>query len=459
MKSLCFLHVADLHLDAAFSAVAHDDKEELAKRMQDAPFEALQNLLRLCRTLLPHFLIFSGDVYNKEEGSLRARFALRDAFLELEEMNIPVYYAHGNHDPLDEARKEFTSIEWPKNVHSFGENWEYFSFPSQEKAYEDGDKHQELARIYGISHVNKQESRNLTSSLKVEPALCVHIGVLHTSLMGSQSKSKIKYNYAPCSIVDLQEKNMHYWALGHVHIPHIVAENPLVAYSGAIQGLDITEEGAHGCFFVQFKSIDNGYISNPEYSFHSLAPVEWHILDIELEPKKDGNALESIIEIKNIIAKYIAAYIEGLTLGTECTDLIFRIRLYGRSNLANDLNESDVQNDLCQNLQKLKIVPRIFIKDIQSFVRPIFDFESALDRDDILGEILRVTQELRTNKGLLIQTEKDVSESLKSKISRYTININEKNKNDVSKTENVIGKLEELTYKAEDICVEAFEPQ
>lgn len=460
MKSLCFIHVADLHLDTAFSAIAHDNKEQLAKRMQDAPFEALQNLLQLCHKLLPDFLIFAGDVYNKEEASLRARFALRDAFEELEKMNIPVYYAHGNHDPLtNEAKKEFASIEWPKNVHSFGENWEYFSFPSQETADANGDEYKELARIYGISHTVKQESRNLTSLLNIEAASCVNIGVLHTNIMASQKKNKLKHTYAPCSISDLQGKNMHYWALGHVHIPHIVATNPLVAYSGAMQGLDITEEGAHGCFFVQFKNIEEGYSANPEYSFRSLAPVEWHILDIELEPKKDITAAENMLEIQDVIAQYITSYVESITLGTECTDLIFRIRLSGRSNLANYLHESDVQKDLCQALHKLQATPRIFIKDIQSLVRPVFDFEQALDRDDILGEILRVTQELRMDKDLLIQTENEVSENLKNKVSRYTMNINEKNRTDASKVEDIMGKLDELTYNAENICVEVFEPQ
>ena len=104
MKSLSFIHIADLHLDTAFSTIANDDKEQLTKRMQNAPFEALKNLLQLCRSLSPNFLIFSGDIYNKEEASLRARFALRDAFEELQQMNIPVYYAHGNHEDRKSTR-------------------------------------------------------------------------------------------------------------------------------------------------------------------------------------------------------------------------------------------------------------------------------------------------------------------------------------------------------------------
>lgn len=472
MKSLRFIHVADLHLDTAFSAIANDDKEQLAKRMQDAPFEALQNLLQLCRTLYPDFIIFAGDIYNNEEASLRARFALRDAFEELQKMDIPVYYAHGNHDPLnDEAKIEFASIVWPQNVYSFGENWEYFSFPPKDNSSTEQEGYEEIARIYGISHTNKQESKNLTSSLEIEPTTSVKIGVLHTSLMGSQKASqknskkgsqkidKSKYNYAPCTISDLQEKGMNYWALGHIHDSSIIAENPLIAYSGSMQGLNITEEGAHGCMFVRFENIKDKHISNPKHSFHTLAPVEWHILDIELYPQKDISEAGNILELQTLITKYIDAYVKDLELGPECTDLIFRIRLHGRSSLANSLHENEIQNDLCHALQKIKSVPRIFIKDIKSFVRPIFDFESALDRDDILGEILRVTQELRNQEALLIQIEKEVAEPLKTKILRYTTNIHERNKDNVVQVENAVNNLAMLTYKAEEICVEAFEPQ
>ena len=175
--------------------------------MQNAPFEALQNLLQLCRELSPDFLILSGDIYNDSEASLRARFALLDAFEQLQAMNVPVYYAHGNHDPLsDEVKAEFGSVVWPKNVHSFGEDWEYFSFPPADSGSLYTYDSEEIARIYGISHASKQESRNLTSLLEVETTDSIKIGVLHTSLTSSNKKNKFKHNYAPCTVSDLQEK-------------------------------------------------------------------------------------------------------------------------------------------------------------------------------------------------------------------------------------------------------------
>ncbi len=460
MKSLRFIHVADLHLDTAFGALAYDNSEALAKRMQDAPFEALENLIKLCKTTSPHFLIFSGDMYNSEEASLRARFALRDAFEELNEMSIPIYYAHGNHDPLNqEAKAEFASIVWPENVHTFSEDWTYLSYPPHEMDTENTDntkEYKEIARIYGISHTTRQETRNLASMLEVLKAPCVQIGVLHTNVVGTQKKTKAKNNYAPCSLTDLQEKNMHYWALGHVHSPAILMETPLIAYAGSMQGLHINEEGAHGCLLIEFKNIEENHISSPEYSFHTLAPVEWHVLDVEIVPPKDDTEPENIMEIQNIISREISARIAATKLGKECTDLIFRIKLHGRSDLANQLHEKDVLKDLSHALQKKHKMPRVFIKDIQSTVRPLFNFETALERDDILGEILRVTQDLRNHKSLLIETEKEAAEPLKAKIARYTSNINSEDHEPAKDSKN---SIEALIDKSEEICVEVFEPQ
>ena len=66
------------------------------------------------------------------------------------------------------------------------------------------------------------------------------IGLLHTQIGGPSP-------YAPCSLTDLKESGMDYWALGHVHAHQILSEKPYIVYAGSPQGLDCTETGAHGC--------------------------------------------------------------------------------------------------------------------------------------------------------------------------------------------------------------------
>lgn len=452
MVALSFIHVADLHLDTAFSAISHLGKEKLSERLCDAPFDALENLLKLCKEKQPNFVILSGDVYNNEEGSLKARFALNDAFERLKELDITVYYAHGNHDPyIAPSKQNNQNIECPENVHVFSGKWEYFSHMGQNAM---GDEI-ELARIYGISHTTSNEKRNLTQMLDARKADCVQIGVLHTGIVSSgRSSLEMKESYAPCSVKDLQKHPMNYWALGHIHIPTVLDKNPPIIYSGSMQGLHINEDGQRGCMYVKFANIEKGHVSDATYIFHTLGPVQWHIVDVELEAKQSENT--DILLVQKKIAQEIKNYMTTLSLGKECTDIIIRIRLFGRSGVAALLHEHDVQMDMCNALQNLNHAPKIYIKDIQSFVRPAFDFERALQRDDILGEALRVTLALRENPNELELFEKEAVEMLKTKISRFTTHLHNGEKIPDFDEEK---HRERLSYLAEEICVEVLEPK
>lgn len=454
MATLSFIHVADLHLDTAFSAIAHIGKEKLSERLCYAPFEALENLLILCEEKNPDFVVLAGDIYNNEEGSLRARFALNDAFERLKALNIAVYYAHGNHDPYQTHSKQHNqNVVWPDNVHVFGAKWEYFSHTGKNSTGETV----ELARIYGISHTTRNEKRNLASMLEVEKNGCVHIGVLHTGIVSSgkcQKKLEMKENYAPCSLKDLHKHSIHYWALGHIHIPTVVDKNIPTVYSGSMQGLHINEDGERGCMFVEFANVEENHVSEAVYTFHALGPVQWHVLDVELDAKQ--TEIEDIVLVQKKIAQEIKNYVSKLSLGSECTDIILRVRLFGRSSVAALLHDHDVQLDMCNALQNVNNSLKIHLKDIQSFVRPAFDFENALQRDDILGEALRVTHTLRQNPNALEAFEKESSELLKTKIARYTTHLHaDENAYDVDETQ----RRERLSHLAEEICVETLEPK
>lgn len=184
MAYISFLHVADLYLDSALSA-SFPSQDDVTKNVQNAPFEALENLIALCEKKRPHFVLIAGDMYNSENVSLKARFALASFYEKLANLSIPVYYAHGRHNPLTaKAKKETASFKelavpaYLENVYNFSDTWECFSFADDVK-------------IYGISHSKHQESRNLAELFENHGQTldknCLNIGVFHTSLMGSTS--------------------------------------------------------------------------------------------------------------------------------------------------------------------------------------------------------------------------------------------------------------------------------
>ena len=100
MQAIRFVHAADLHLDAAFAGITREAPAELVRTLRESTFVALDRLAALCERERPDFLVIAGDAYNLEDRSLRAQLALRDACARLARIGVPVFIAHGNHDPL-----------------------------------------------------------------------------------------------------------------------------------------------------------------------------------------------------------------------------------------------------------------------------------------------------------------------------------------------------------------------
>ena len=186
MNSLRYIHAADLHLDTPFLGLSRTDAgEALQAQLRDATFTALQRLFDQCERLRPDFLVLAGDIYNQEEHSVKAQLALRDGCVRLQACGIPVFWAHGNHDPLDSRLK---TVDWPDNVTIFGPE------PEQHVLYRDGAP---LAVIHGISHARIREARNLALLFHRQPETdCFQLGVLHCSVEGSPTQDR----YAPCSL-------------------------------------------------------------------------------------------------------------------------------------------------------------------------------------------------------------------------------------------------------------------
>ena len=104
MTEFSFVHAADLHLDAPFRGLSDSlladaggqgrpsaERKTLARLLREASFLALERLTAFCILSGADFLLLAGDVYNAAESSLKARLALRDAFLRLKEHGIAVF--------------------------------------------------------------------------------------------------------------------------------------------------------------------------------------------------------------------------------------------------------------------------------------------------------------------------------------------------------------------------------
>ena len=387
MPDVRFIHAADLHLDAAFRGLAQDVPAELATRLHEATFTALARLVALCEKERPDFLLLAGDVYNQEDRSVRAQLALRDGCVRLEAIGVRVFIAHGNHDPYP---SRLTHLNWPANVTLFGEEVE--SHP----VLRDGEL---IAMIHGVSHASAKESRNLATRFARSPEDCLHVGVLHTSLGGVEGETR----YAPCAYGDLAASGLDYWALGHVHQHTVAGEKPLAVYPGALQGLHVNETGDKGCLMVTATAGHGGwtFAVTPK----PLAPLRWEHLDVALD--EVGASAQAPAATLDELDLRVRAALDSLVARLEphTERLVVRLRLTGRSALDGLLRTPAAQADLLDLLrQPTGNGPLIWIKDVQVQTRPAVDQAALRARDDLLGEITRLTDNCRTEPVVLQET-------------------------------------------------------
>lgn len=391
MEVIRFVHAADLHLDAVFPGIAREAPAELVRIVRDSTFIALERLTALCERERPDFLIIAGDAYNVEDRSLRAQLALRDACVRLSRIAVPVFIAHGNHDPLS---SRLHGVRWPDNVTVFGEDL------SSSLVFRGGTTASEtpLAVVHGISHASPRESRNLALRFHRTNAPCLQIGVLHCTVEGSRDKGR----YAPCGRGDLAASGLDYWALGHAHERRDVSARPLAVYPGCVQGLHINEEGEKGCVMVTAEPDPAGGHALSTV-FHVLGPVIWRVLDVALDTPEAGSdaGLDWLEDRLRAALRSLAG-----EQGPECEALIVRLRLHGRTGFDAALRRERFRAELLERLRAwepdgrdirtgMESGPRLWVKDMEIRTRPLTDRGRLLEREDLLGEVARLAEACR----------------------------------------------------------------
>lgn len=448
MQPIRFIHAADLHLDAAFSGLSREAPPELTARLKNATFTAFQRLLDLCVRERPDFLVLSGDIYNQEDRSLPAQLALHDGCVRLHELGIPVFIVHGNHDPLSSCLK---TLRWPDNVTLFDEDVEAFpvfrrapqthtgafdATPASDKPLRVGSGAL-IAMVHGASHATNRESRNLAARFTrmqggtdTASTPCLHVGVLHAMPGASASDAE---RYAPFSLEDLAASGMDYWALGHIHDRREICRKPLALYSGCTQGLHINEPGEKGCLLVTAQPENDGGFTLTT-SFRPLGPVVWLTLDVPLDdeinvPRTDMRTPEhtdgtpsdapddrddAVVEPDNglsldMLESRLRSTLETASepLWQGCEAVIVRLRLTGRTGLDSLLRRGSTCTELVDRLRDVPLGdplsgPFVWVKDLDVLTRPRLDRTTLLEREDLLGEILRTAETAREDADCLL---------------------------------------------------------
>ena len=370
---LRFAHAADLHLDSPFTGIKSAAPDNVAEALYSATFDSYRNIIDLCISERVDALLIAGDIYDGADRSLRAQRAFIDGLRSLDAAGIRSFVCHGNHDPLDgwEAR-----LAYPDGCHRFGPVFEAVPIFPEEP---------ERALIYGISYPTREVYDNLVSRLGPVDENSFTIGLLHANVGGNTDHAL----YAPCSLADLAQSGIDYWALGHVHTRQILHDSaPTVVYPGNSQGRHPNETGPRGIYLVE---VDHA--GSVSLDFRPTDTVRWERVSIDI------GALETEQDLLNELDDAL----QGLLDAADGRSVVLRMALTGRGELHRFLGQPGAVDDLLSaiNDQWAERLPFAWCERIIDTTAPAIDRDALRSGEDFLAETLRTADQLRENPATL----------------------------------------------------------
>ena len=376
MSKLRFVHAADLHLDSPFRGISNEAPEHVADTLRRATFDAYRNIIALCLREHVDALLVAGDVYDGADRSLRAQLKFVEGLARLDAAGIRSFMCHGNHDPLDgwEAR-----LDLPPGCYRFGAEVAGAPvFPVEP----------DRATVYGVSYPRREVRENL-SPLFADAAAGdgFGIGLLHANVGGNLEHD----SYAPCSVADLADTGLDYWALGHVHTRQVLRqERPTVVYPGNPQGRHPNEPGARGVYLVDVD--DYGAV---RLEFRAMDVVRWEALEVSIA------GLETEQELLDAM-DYAADSCADAAGGRPA---VVRLTLTGRGPLHRWLRRSGTTAELLERLNDryTNAQPWLWCERIQADTASPVDREQVARREDFAGDLARLSGEVSNDPAALAE--------------------------------------------------------
>jgi DNA repair protein SbcD/Mre11 len=238
-----YIHAADLHIDSPFSSLSSKDSA-VAERFATAGRKAVEALITETIESKSAFLIIAGDIFDGDWKDVTTGYFFAKELGRLKRAGIPVFLVKGNHDAENLMSR---GLPYPDNVRSFASN--------KSETFELKDL---SVSLHGRSFGSRTVADDFVKSYPARREGWLNIGVLHTALDGARGHA----TYAPCSVDDLRQFGYDYWALGHVHAPAIVTQDPWIVYPGNLQGRSVRETGKKGAVRV---NVEDGRIAGVEW--------------------------------------------------------------------------------------------------------------------------------------------------------------------------------------------------
>ena len=358
-----FIHAADAHIDSPLKGLeAHDGAP--VDVLRGATRRAFENLIQLAIDENIDFLLIAGDLYDGDWKDYSTGLFFRGQMARLCDKNIPVYLIAGNHDAASLISRK---LSLPDNVHTFST-----------RTAESKEVSGHPVVIHGHGFPNRAVPENLAVDYPAAVPNKFNLGLLHTSLTGRAGHD----TYAPCSEKDLCQKGYGYWALGHIHQPEVICQDPWIVFAGSCQGRDARETGPHGCRLVTIN--DSLVVENVEW--RELDVVRWQVLEIDLagvteETEALSRTSRAMADaVSEAEGRLVAARIV-FTGATPLHGSLHRDANHWRAEL---LGRAQDQGD-----------EAIWIERIKISTSPVYDLAQLAERDALTKIVLETLEQAR----------------------------------------------------------------
>ena len=348
-----FVHIADMHLDSAFSNLSDKDIMGDLRRLEQR--KVFKKIIEYIKENDVRYLFISGDLYEHKYIKQSSIEYINNLFKEIPETKI--FIAAGNHDPKVK-NSYYNKFNWNSNVKIFD------SFIEK---VEESD-----CNIYGYSFDDFYCNNCGIEDFLVEKNGKPNILVIHGNLDGVKKDDK---PYNPISKKVLLEKGFDYVALGHIHKPDY--ENKKIVYPGSTISLGFDELGKHGMIVGEFNQ-------DLKLEFVPLDDEEFTISELNVD---NIYSKEELIEKINSLNINPNEYVEIILTGGRNfeIDKYDILRYIQNDRIIKIKDETRLSRDL-EKIANESTLRGLFVKEMLEKL----ENENDLEKKDILEKAVEI---------------------------------------------------------------------
>ena len=291
-----FMHLADAHLDSPFQGLSFLPSNEF-KNIKQSTQKSFTKAIDTALDRNVDLVLIAGDTFDSVHPSPQSQLFFNREIKRLTDQKIQVVMILGNHDYLNPDEMLLPQTPYFKLL---GSNEEVEEFESKTK----GDfPYTVVGFSYQHNHI---EIDKISEFPKRRDNFT--IGLMHA---GAKTTTNYQNVYAPFTTAEIKDLNYDYFALGHIHLRQTLSEDPLIVYSGNLQGRHINEQGSKG---VYIDTVDET-TKKVGLDFVETAPIIWQMATLTLDREISQNDLtRQIVEIltkQNVQQTLFGLTIEG----------------------------------------------------------------------------------------------------------------------------------------------------